>query len=68
MHFKMIHENYNVSDLAKSMSFYEKALGLTEKRRIEKEGFIIVYLGDAASEFELELPWLEDHPQLFNLG
>ena len=28
MKFKMIHENYNVLDLKKSMDFYEKALGL----------------------------------------
>lgn len=33
MQFKMVHENYNVSDLEKSLAFYEKALGLTEKRR-----------------------------------
>ena len=33
MKFQMIHENYNVRDLEKSMAFYEKALGLTEKRR-----------------------------------
>ena len=28
MNFRMIHENYNVSDLARSMKFYEQALGL----------------------------------------
>ena len=33
MKFRMIHENYNVSDLDKSLAFYEEALGLTEKRR-----------------------------------
>lgn len=33
MQFKMIHENYNVRDLAASLAFYEKALGLHEKRR-----------------------------------
>ena len=33
MKFKMVHENYNVSDLEASLAFYEKALGLTEKRR-----------------------------------
>lgn len=31
MNFKMIHENYNVSNLEASLSFYEKALGLKEK-------------------------------------
>jgi len=33
MKFRMIHENYNVSDLDKALAFYEAALGLTEKRR-----------------------------------
>ena len=33
MNFKMVHENYNVSDLDRSLEFYEKALGLTERRR-----------------------------------
>ena len=33
MKFKMVHENYNVADLEKSMAFYEKALGLREVRR-----------------------------------
>ena len=34
MKFQMIHENYNVADLSRSLAFYEEALGLTEKRRI----------------------------------
>ena len=68
MKFKMVHENYNVTDLAKSMAFYEKALGLTEKSRITGEGFIIVYLGNETTDFELELTWLEEHPQPYNLG
>ena len=68
MNFKMVHENYNVADLEKSMAFYEKALGLTEKRRINGNGFIIVYLGNDNSDFELELTWLKDHPQKYDLG
>ena len=35
MKFRMIHENYNVRDLAVSLAFYEKALGLREVRRKE---------------------------------
>ena len=69
MKFKMIHENYNVTDLNKSMAFYEKALGLREVRRITGEGFIIVYLGDAAgSVHQLELTWLRDWDRPYNLG
>ena len=68
MNFKMIHENYNVSDLGRSLAFYEKALGLRERRRINGDGFIIVYVGNEQSDFELELTWLEGHPQPYNLG
>lgn len=70
MKFKMIHENYNVADLNRSLAFYEQALGLTEKRRIvaEDESFIIVYVGNEESEFELELTWLRDHPQPYDIG
>ena len=70
MKFKMIHENYNVTDLKRSIKFYEEALGLKEKRRkAAKDGsFIIVYLGNEQSDFELELTWLKDHPQAYDLG
>ncbi len=70
MKFKMIHENYNVRDLAVSLAFYEKALGLREVRRKEHPDgeFIIVYVANDASEFELELTWLRDHPQPYDIG
>lgn len=68
MNYKMIHENYNVADLGRSLAFYEKALGLKERRRIRGDGFIIVYVGNDQSDFELELTWLEGHPQSYNLG
>lgn len=68
MKFKMVHENYNVADLDRALAFYEKALGLTEKRRINGEGFIIAYVGNAESDFELELTFVKDHPQNYDLG
>ena len=68
MKFKMIHENYNVMDLDKSMAFYEKALGLHEVRRINGDGFTLVYIGNEESPFELELTKLDDHPQAYDLG
>ena len=34
--FTMIHENYNVRDLDRSLAFYREALGLHEVRRNEK--------------------------------
>lgn len=68
MNFKMVHENYNVSDLEKSLKFYEEALGLRESRRIENENFTIVYVKNDSSTFELELTWLKEHPQKYDLG
>ena len=70
MKFRMVHVNFNVSDLGKAMEFYEKALGLKEvRRKTAKDGsFILVYLGDGQSDFELELTWLEEHPQKYDLG
>lgn len=70
MFFKMIHENYNVQDLEKSMAFYEKALGLKEVRRNEATdgSYKIVYMANEHSEFQLELTWLRDHPQPYDIG
>ena len=70
MKFKMIHENYNVQDLDRSIQFYKEALGLYEVRRKEaKDGsFILVYLANEESDFQLELTWLRDHKDPYNLG
>lgn len=70
MRFRMVHENFNVSDLDVSMKFYEKALGLKEcRRKTASDGsFIITYLKNDESDFELELTWLEEHPQKYDLG
>ncbi len=70
MRMKMIHENYNVLDLEKSMDFYEKALGFRELRRktAEDGSFIIVYMGNDETDFELELTWLRDRKEPYNLG
>ena len=70
MEFTIVHENYNVSDLEKSLNFYQEALGLNEKRRITSSdgSFIIVFIGNVASSFELELTWLKDRKTPYNLG
>lgn len=70
MKFKMIHENYNVADLERSLKFYEEALGLHEIRRNEAAdgSFIIVYVGNDEADFELELTWLRDMERPYNLG
>ncbi len=70
MKFRMVHENFNVADLETSMAFYEKALGLKECRRkpAADGSHILVYLKNDESDFELELTWLADHPQKYDLG
>ena len=64
------HFNFNVSDLDKSLQFYKDALGLEPVRRTEGEdgSFVIVFLGDGQTDFRLELTWLRDHPQKYDLG
>ena len=70
MKFQLVHENYNVLDLSRSMAFYEEALGLREVRRIAPEdgSFIIVYLANEESAFQLELTWLRDRIEPYRLG
>ena len=57
MDFRILHHNHNVADLDASIAFYEKALGLHEKRRkvAEDGSYIIVFM-------------LRDHPQKYDLG
>jgi len=68
MKAKFLHNNFNVLDLDKSLAFYKEALGLTEKRRLETPGFILVYLTDGQTSHELELTYLKDRKEPYNLG
>lgn len=70
MDFTFAHNNFNVLDLAKSLKFYEDALGLKEVRRNEAAdgSFVLVYLGDGKTPHQLELTWLRDRKEPYNLG
>lgn len=70
MQFTFAHNNFNVLDLEKSLKFYRDALGLVEDSRIVPEdgSFIIVYLTDGVSPHKLELTWLRDRKEPYNLG
>lgn len=70
MNFRFDHNNFNVLDLNKSIAFYEEALGLHETGRIDGPdgAFIIVYMGDGESKHRLELTWLRDRKEPYNLG
>ena len=59
-----------MADLDKSIAFYQEALGLHEVRRNEAAdgSYKIVYMGNEVSNFQLELTWMRDHPQKYDLG
>lgn len=64
------HFNFNVLDLEKSLKFYKDTLGLTPVREKEASdgSFKLVYLGDGKSDFTLELTYLRDRSEPYNLG
>lgn len=68
--FRFTHFNFNVLDLDRSLAFYRDALGLVPVR--EKEAadgsFKLVYVGDGVSDFTLELTWLRDRNEPYDLG
>ena len=70
MKFKMVHNNFNVRDLEKSLDFYAKALDLYEVRRKtgDHNEYNIVYLANENAEHQLELTWLRDWDGPYNLG
>ena len=64
------HFNFNVLDLNRSIRFYETALGLKEVRRMEAPdgSFSLVYMGEEKTGFLLELTWLRDRKEPYDLG
>lgn len=67
---KFTHFNFNVLNLEKSLDFYKEALNLSPVREKDAEdgSFKLVYLGDGISDFTLELTWLRDRTEPYNLG
>ena len=68
--FAFNHFNFNVTDLERSIAFYHDALGLKPVRRKEAAdgSFILTFLGDGKTEFQLELTWLRDRTTPYDLG
>ena len=64
------HFNFNVLDLDKSLDFYKKALDLepVREKNASDGSFKIVFLGDQTTGFSLELTWLKDRTEPYNLG
>ena len=68
--FTFNHFNFNVFDLEKSLDFYRTALGLVPVREktAEDGSFKLVFLGDQETNFRLELTWMRDRKEPYNLG
>ena len=64
------HFNFNVLDLDKSLDFYKKALDLepVREKNASDGSFKLVFLGDQTTGFSLELTWLKDRTEPYNLG
>ncbi len=68
MDVRFNHFNFNVLDLEKSIAFYKEALGFAPVRTKEGEGFTLVFMGDGESDFQLELTYLHDRTEPYDLG
>ena len=70
MKFVFAHNNINVLDLDKSVEFYKKALGYVEvsRKHSQDESFILAFLSDENMDYKLELTWLRDKHEPYNLG
>ena len=66
--FTFNHFNFNVLDLDCSLEFYDKALGLKPVRETHGDNFTLVYLGDGKNDFQLELTYLHDRKEPYELG
>lgn len=67
---RFLHTNLNVLDLERSTAFYREALGLKEVRRITPDdgSFVIAFLGDGETDYQLELTWLRNRREPYDLG
>ena len=70
MQFTFKHMNINVTNLARSINFYEEALGLHVGNKIDAPdgSFSIAFMTDGESGVALELTWLREHTQSYDLS
>lgn len=68
--FTFNHYNFNVFDLERSLKFYDEAFGLKPVReKTAADGsFKLVFLGDGKTDFQLELTYLTDRTEPYDLG
>lgn len=65
---KYIHSMIRVLDEAKSVAFYDQALGLKVVERLDFPAFTLVYLANEESQTELELTVNKDRTTPYDLG
>lgn len=68
--FSFNHFNFNVLDLERSLKFYDEAFGLKPVReKLAADGsFKLVFLGDGVTDFRLELTYIIDRTEPYDLG
>ena len=68
--FAFNHVNFNVLDLERSLAFYRDALSLAPVRTKDAAdgSFRLAFLGDGKTAFQLELTWLADRAEPYDLG
>ena len=68
--FTFNHFNFNVFDLERSLKFYDEALGLkpVREKNAADGSFKLVFLGDGKTDFQLELTWMRDRTEPYDLG
>lgn len=65
---KAIHMMIRVLDEARSLAFYDEALGLKVAERLDFEEFTLVYLRNEENDFEIELTVNKDRSTPYELG
>jgi lactoylglutathione lyase len=70
MAFTFAHNNLNVLDLDRSLTFYREALGLFPVGTVDAPdgSFKLLFLGDGQKQHKLELTWLRDRKEPYDLG
>jgi lactoylglutathione lyase len=68
--YKIEHANINVMDLEKSIEFYKKAFDMkVERMHLPEDGsFKLAFLKAPCGDFVLELTWLREVQEAYDLG
>lgn len=70
MEGKIIHRCLHVLDIEESLAFYERALGMTEIRRMGPDdgSWMNVFIGNDTAGFQLELTWNRGRTEPYDNG